>query len=136
MKKILAILLVLLMVVSIVGCSDESAIKAVIKDNAKAMEKEDLKGYMASIYADASLYDSTENMIAQVFEMYELDIKIKDIEVIEIDGDEARVRVVQRTRNKNSQPFQDNVTTSVHTLIKDDGDWKIKYTEVEDIDYE
>lgn len=136
MKKILLLLLSVLLVFTFVACdkeetSEEDIVMAAVQGNYDAMNTEDIDAYMSYINVDSTVFEATEQQIEVMFEVYDVRVKATDMEVIEIEGDVARVRVVQETINENDEAFQDNKSTIVHTLNKVDGDWKITTSEVE-----
>ncbi len=136
MKKYLLLLLSILLVFTFVACdkeetSEEYATMAAVQGNLDAMNEEDIDAYMSFVNVDASLYDATEQQLIAMFDLYDIRVKATDMEVIDVEGDTAQVRVVQETTNENEQEFPGNKSTAVHTLIKVDGAWKIQSSVIE-----
>lgn len=121
------------------GClnttDEEAAIEPLIMKNAQTLEDEDLSGYMSTIHPDSPAYDTTEDLIAELFDMYKLTYDVKSVKVLSIDGNEARVRVRMITSKISGPEFGDNDLTAVHVLKQDGGKWKIYESIIESIDY-
>lgn len=113
---------------------EEQAAKDVVERNLRAYENEDLEGVKATTHPESPKYDNTIQGAQLMFSEYDLtyDLEIKSVEV---DGDEARVEVVQTTRKESGPQFQDNRIEATHVLRKYDGEWRIYDTDVEDIEY-
>ncbi|MBN2795992.1 MAG: hypothetical protein JXR88_11340 [Clostridia bacterium] len=142
MKKIVIILLVLTLCFTLIACGDknekltpEEEVMQVVKDNLSAMNNEDTDAYMKSISLESELFDATKQQMDMIFSMYDLEVTIEEMEVLEITEDEAQVRVVQKTVNNNDEAFQPNITTAVHTLKKIDGEWKFISTVIENTEF-
>ena len=138
MRKELLFVLVLLAVI-FTGCaknSEEQSIKNTIISNTDAMNKEDAALYMSTIYSDGSgLYESTENLIATLFEGYDLDSKILSMEVLEMTDNTAKVKVKTKTIKKSGGIFKDNEATMIHYMFKEGSMWKIQNSTIENINY-
>ncbi|WP_157076628.1 hypothetical protein [Sutcliffiella cohnii] len=115
--------------------SDEDEINEIIKQNLIAAENKDLKAYMSTLHTEAPAYASTSDMMEEFFSTYDVKYTWDEIEVVEIKGTEAEVRVVQTTLNIGDVPFDDNRLEAVHTMKVEDGEWKIYATEVIDVVY-
>lgn len=142
MKKVLMLILCLLLVFTFVSCDSDSEemtpeeeVIRVVKDNLNAMNDEDVDAYMESISASSDLFEATKQQMQAIFSMYDLEVSIEEIEVIEVNDTDAKVRVKQKTINNNDADFQTNVTTAVHTLSKVDGEWKIVMTSIENTEF-
>jgi len=123
------------------GPVDEAAVLAAVRANLAALQNEDLEGYMATIHEDASEYASTRQIVARLFEDYDLEYELEQLELVEDEEDEpaapdeARVRFVQVTRLVKGGEFRDNRVTGAHTLKTAAGRWKLLSTEVQNIEY-
>ncbi len=119
--------------------SDEEAAKVLqmVEYNLSTAESEHLDGYMWSIHEDAPSRGSTEDAMNLAMSGFDLTYEIIDWEVLSIEGDTARVRVVQITRTKGpNSDFRDNKLEAIHTLkISEDGNWKIYSSSMGEIDY-
>ena len=94
---------------------------------------EDLNGYMWTLHPDAPGYSETQSQMELMFRAFDLAYTIEEWEIVSIDQNSARVRVVQTTRKlAGDQPFRDNRLEAVHILRKDsEGAWKIYATEID-----
>ena len=138
MKK-RVVLILIASLIAFAGCAknnEEKALKNVIIENTDAMNKEDAARYMSTIYNDGTgLYESTDSIIATLFEGYDLDSKVISTEIIEIKDNTALVRATTKTIKKSGGLFADNEAVMVHTMYKDNGVWKIQSTRIEDMKY-
>ena len=116
------------------GDDDEDAIVAVVYANLEAAEDEDLDAYMATIHEDSALYENTESIMVLLFDTYDLDYEVDDLEILEITKNEAEIRLVQITRRIRGPEFDDNEATVVHTLRRSDGEWFFWESLIEDIE--
>ncbi|HAV91817.1 TPA: hypothetical protein DCW38_01370 [candidate division WOR-3 bacterium] len=136
-KKLLFVLMFLAVILA--GCaenSEEQSIKNAIISNMDAMNKEDAAQYMSTIYNDGSgLYESTENLIATLFEGYDLESEILSIEVLEITDNTAKIKVKTKTIRKSGGVFKDNEATMIHYMFKEGSVWKIQNSTIENINY-
>lgn len=136
MKKILVLLLMLTITSSLlIGCSESSELKDVIQNNLEAMNKEDIDLYMSAMKSDTAEFEMIKTATIQMFETYDLEAKIKDIEILEENDTTAKVRVVQVTKKIDGPEFKDNEIEMIHNLEKIDGEWKFVTSEIKDIKY-
>ena len=121
------------------GFSEEDAAKIyqMVEYNLTTAQDEHLEGYMWSIHEDAPGRGTTEEAMRLAMSDFNLSYEIETWEVLSIEGDTARIRVVQVTRTKGPDPnFRDNRLEAVHILkISEDGNWKIYNSEFGDIEY-
>ncbi|MGE3062405.1 MAG: hypothetical protein AB7T10_02070 [bacterium] len=138
MKKWIIGVLIFIATVSI-GCfkkNDEQAVKNVIIGNIEAMNREDIKWYMSTIYDDGTdNYDSLEVMLTDIFAKFSIEIEILSIEIVEIGDDVAKARAKTSTKVDGNYPNKNSKATSVHYLVKDNGVWKIQSTINEEVKY-
>src|SRR5699024_6037422 len=92
------------------------------------MEK-DYEGYMDTIHTDSPSYDTTSEMVKDLF-TYDLAIELSDLHVKEKSAEEARVGYTQQTVDINGTDFEDNETVGEHILRLDDEEWKVFHSEV------
>lgn len=116
---------------------DREAIEALISENLRTLNAEDLDGHMATIAPSSPGYEQTQALSTDLFSRFNLEAEIEgDIEFLNVDTDMARVRVTQVTRDRSNEPgFRDNRLRIVHELRKIDGDWKFFTAEVEEVTY-
>lgn len=114
---------------------DEQAIKDVIYKNIEAGNNEDVAAYISTMDQDNRNYERLEDMMNTIFRTYDLKYQVKDIKVIELKDNEAKVQFVQITKKVEGPTFRDNRIEGVHTLHKTEGQWKIYDTQITKMDY-
>ena len=142
MKKFLAVMVTIMLagMMLAAGCADRSADKEAVKDvlraNLEALQAEDLDGYLATLDPDSPGYEKMKLICPKIFEIYDLEHEVEKIEVLDISDQEARVRTVQVARRiSGPDSYRHNRSTTVHTLKKKDGAWKLTQTEQESMEY-
>lgn len=111
------------------------AIKAAVYENVRALQREDLEAYLATIDPGSPVFETTKALTQALFNNYDLKYELNSIEVISTAGNEAKVRVTQTTRKIAGPDFRDNRVVAIHTLRKSNGRWKLFRTDVEKIEY-
>ena len=91
----------------------EAAIKAVMSENMKKSEEEDLDGVMKTIHSKSPLFVPTRQQLSQIF----------SIKYLATDGDFAFARIVQRT-TAGRPGFRDNELDMLAALKQEDGKWR------------
>ena len=138
-KKIVVLCVAILASTIFPGCSREAETPndpvAVVQENIKAMNNEDLDKAMAMIDEQSASYDQTKQMAKKIFELYDLKYELDSLRVITQNDDEARVGCIQTTTKVRGPAFRDNRIDFVHTLRKVEGVWKIYNSKVVKIDY-
>ncbi|MDD3803441.1 MAG: hypothetical protein PHW02_03515 [bacterium] len=138
MNKTATCLIILTALLSF-GCfteNDEDAIKKVIMANTEAMNREDLSGYMSTIYNDGSEnYKSLEKMLGEIFNAYDIKMSVVSVDVVEITGNTAKARTKTVTNLEGNLPNKNSRATSLHYMIKDNKTWKIQNTVNEEVSY-
>lgn len=114
--------------------AEEQAAKEVVKENARALENEDMDAMKATLHPESPKYDQTVAQVRQIFQEYDLTYDV-EVESVEVDGEEARVDVVQTTRKESGPAFRDNKMWATHVLRKYQGEWRIYDTQVDDVEY-
>jgi tetratricopeptide (TPR) repeat protein len=107
----------------------------VLHVNAQAGIDEDLEAYMATIHPDSPLYDQTEDVLIDLFALYDLDFKFYDMTVTNLKSNEAKIHFSLLTRKRAGPDFRNNIVIGTMTLRPDNGVWKIYNQEVEDVQY-
>jgi len=113
----------------------DDEIEAVINANIRTLQEEDLAAYMDTIDPASPLYDQTEQVTAQLLDLYDLTYEIEKMEMVRQSANIAKVRVVQVTRKISGPTFRNNRITAVHELHRVQGEWLIYNTVIEHIDY-
>ncbi len=136
-KKVQLTALITLVTTLLISCSEKAfnTPESVIYANAKYMTQENLSGVMNTIHSLSPAIKATENLVLELFKVYDLEYKIESVVIIEEMEDEAQVRFVQRTTKINGPEFRNNRLTGIHQLKKEKGSWKIFNTISEKIDY-
>lgn len=125
--------LVSLTVLAATGCGtdpDEEAVEQVFQDQLDALRNEDLDAVLATIHPESPEYAATRDNMAKVFELYDLEYDIEKTEVIELEENQAKVRVVRVTRNPGEASpegatIKDARRTEIYEVRKTQGGWKI-----------
>ena len=108
---------------------------AVIYENIRASNAEDMQAYMATIHPDSKAYATTKEMLGTIFENYDLSYKVSGIRVVENNSREVHLYLVLVTRKINGPAFRDNQVSGIMILRKDGDVWKIYDQKVENIQY-
>ena len=115
--------------------SEERDVIAAIDENLAAANAEDIPRYMATIHPESPLYATTEDLLRQINQTYDLSYEVSDLEVLSLSSGEARVAFTLTTRLIDGLAFRDNRVTGVFILRRDNGQWKIYGQEIENIEY-
>lgn len=138
MKTSLAISVFLISMLAIsffVSCGSKpyySTPEEAIQANTDYMNSENLVGVMSTIYPESESYEITENLITQLFKVYDLNYKIEKLEVVDEYKNESVVNFTQLTTKINGPMFRDNRVKGTHILKKDGDSWKIFSTKITD----
>jgi|SRR6056297_2122332 len=141
MRQTLAVgLSMLLVCFFMTGCTDnqaeKEAVKAVLQNNLKALQEEDLDGYLATLHKESPGYEKMKKVCPKIFEIYDLEHEIREIKVLDLSDQKAKVRTVQTARRLAGPPsYKDNQSTTVHTLKKYQGEWKVYQTTQKSMKY-
>lgn len=114
---------------------EEQAIKDVIYKNIEAGNNEDVAAYLSTMDKDNKNYDRAEDMMNKIFSTYDLHYQVKDLKVIELKDDVAKVQFVQITKKIKGPTFRDSRIEGIKTLHKTNGEWKIYDTQINKVDY-
>lgn len=126
-----------ILIITFTGCSQGTYTtpESVIYANAKFMTEESLSDLIGTIHPESPAFKSTEQMIKELFEMYDLDYKIESLVIVEEGADEATVKFVQKTLKVNGPQFRNNRIEGIHQLKRDGDSWKIYNTSIDNVDY-
>ncbi|MEI9894039.1 MAG: hypothetical protein WDN28_09160 [Chthoniobacter sp.] len=136
MKSLLVPLLSVLALAFVMGGCDRSAsapdqavLFQTVEDNVHALEKKDVDAVMATIHPQAPSFESTREIVGEMFKAVDLKYSLSDLKIVTASPDEARVSFVQRTeKTGGTGGFQNNIVQGIHTLRPDNGKWKIYRT--------
>ena len=102
---------------------------AVVKENLAATQAKDKDRVLKTLHKDCPQRQSTIKGMDYIFKNYDMMYDLKKAEVIEINGDEAKVYYEQTTRAAKGQEFQPMLSKGIHIQKKENGKWKIFKTE-------
>jgi hypothetical protein len=109
-----------------VSVSDEQAIRAVIQANADALNSQNLPAYSATLHPESQITAYMPNVF-YVLVQYQTRYRINDLEVEELNGNNASVWVQRSTADLSGTIEQD----IIYTLRKSGSNWKIFFMEDE-----
>lgn len=106
----------------------------VIEDNLAYAEEEDMDGYLSTIVSSA--HENTRSELEAFFELYDLEHTVLGITVLEQDEESMLIEVFQQTvavdQAEEADDYRDHLGVANHTLILEDGEWKISETVMTD----
>jgi hypothetical protein len=116
--------------------SEQAAIQLLIDRQFKALNERNTEAYMATVDPNSPGFQPTKNTISEVFTRI-LKYEPTKIEILEISGNEAKVRIEQTTTKIGGppSPFRDNKMIILHTLRKSNGEWKFFSSVPENVQY-
>lgn len=107
----------------------EAAVQ-VIQENLHYATLEDMDGYLSTLIAAAR--EATEKELSSVFAAYDLEHTILGVEVMEQQPGRMLIRTEQQTvmldAVEGEKPYRNHIAEANHTLVKEDGSWKIEET--------
>jgi len=104
-------------------------ILAVIYENIAATMAEDVERVLATVYENSTQQRSTIQAMEFIFSNYDLEYVLEEVEVIEINGEEAKVYYIQTTRALKGTGFVNMRAVGIHHMKKLGNSWKIFETE-------
>jgi len=102
---------------------------AVIKENIAATEAKDKERVLKTISKDSPQLRSTTQGMDYVFANFDMKFELEQIEVIEVNGDNAKVYYVQTTQAISGEGFAPTRASGIHQMKKENGKWKIFKTD-------
>ena len=109
-----------------VDAATKQALIDTIKNNLYACDKRNVNLVMSTIHPESPTLKSTRDMMRYIFARLKLRYTLQQVEVLEVDGDEAEVRVVQYTEKVGGNAaFRNNQVVLIHKLKQDAGKWKL-----------
>jgi hypothetical protein len=103
---------------------DEEGVRDTLRKQERALENDNLDGYMDTMHPESPVYDSTKRSTRQLMDRYDMDLDLT-IDSVTIDDDTADAEVTQVTRVEQSSsdfPIESEMT---HELRTHDGEWKV-----------
>lgn len=111
--------------------ADADQILAVLNDNLKYTNEENLDAVISTIGGTDALLKQTKEVYKQLFAAYDLAFTLDKTKIIHYGDGEAAIYTVQTTKKVKGPEFQDHTSEVVHTIKKDaDGKWKITQSSV------
>lgn len=105
---------------------------AVLEANVKYAETEELDKYLNTLSSEAN-NEETIASIEELFDAFNLDYDLLDVEIQSITHEEATIFVTQKTvatEIVDGYQFKHHIVDATHTLINENGNYKIYTTEV------
>lgn len=113
--------------------SDEAEIVTaidVIQTNLDAATTKDIETYVSTLIVSAQV--ETRNEMGKFFEDYSLEHTILEVKVVKQEPTKIMLKVSQQTLTqqgkKQKKKYRHHISEANHTLIKEDGQWKIAET--------
>ena len=111
-------------------------LKDLVRTNIFAVSKKNLNMALSTIHPESPTKESSKDMMSYIFARLQLKYTIQLLEVKEIDGDEAKVEVLQVTQKVSGDAaFRDNRVKMLHTMKRDGQKWKMYSSEALLIEY-
>ncbi|MBT8385847.1 MAG: hypothetical protein KJO12_00420, partial [Ignavibacteria bacterium] len=104
-------------------------ILAVIYENIDATQAEDIERVLATVYVDSAHQRATVQGMEFIFSNNDLEYVLEAVEVIEINGDDAKVHYIQTKRALQGKGFINMRVGGIHHMKKFGDTWKIFETE-------
>ena len=108
---------------------------AVIIANIRASNAESIPHYMATIHSKSPAYQSTKEMTAEAFDLFDLSYQISGLKITNQTKNEVVVAFTLTTRKIRGPSFRDNRINGDMILRQEDDRWKIYNQVVHDIKY-
>ncbi len=108
--------------------SDEG-IKDLIIKAITALEEEDIEKYLSTIHTFSSGFKEIRPLYEELFQIYDFDYEIQEIEIIEKHYNEATVEVVYTIEKLSGPEFEDLTILGQYYLVKQHGKWKVYYAQ-------
>ncbi len=102
---------------------------AVIRENIAATQAKDKERVLKTIHKDCPQLRSTIQGMDYVFAQFDMVFELEKIEVLEVNGDNAKVFYVQTTQAIRGEGFAPTRASGIHEMKKENGKWKIFKTE-------
>lgn len=106
----------------------------VIYDHIYATLDEDIKALEPTLSANI-IANGGLDVYEEIFELYDFDYELTDIEVLDANSENATVRMTYTTIKISGPEFANNTIVSDNYLVFEDGMYKIDDTEIVDISY-
>lgn len=101
---------------------------SVVKENIAATQAKDKERVLKTIHKDCPQLRSTIQGMDYVFAQFDLIFELEKIEVLEVNGDDAKVYYIQTTQAISGEGFAPTRASGIHEMKKENGKWKIYKT--------
>lgn len=138
-------LFILLIAGFLIGCSGEidvedevaaEEVKQVVADNIESLNNKDIDGYLDTIIESA--HEATRTETEAFFQRYDIEYELVSSNIIEEEEDQYRVEAYQEAKAISvpiGEEYRDHVAVNIHTLIKENGEWKISESVMTDVHF-
>ena len=119
-----------------VDAATAKELKDVIKSNLYACSKRNLTMAMGTVHPESPTLESSRDMMRYIFARLRLKYTLEALEVVEVRGNEAKVKATQSTQKQaGNAAFRDNRVVIMHTMKRDGQKWKMFSSECLSIQY-
>jgi hypothetical protein len=108
---------------------------AVIFENIRASNAENVAHYMSTIHSKSPSYQTTKSMTQEAFSLFDLSYKVSGLKIINQTKKEVVVAFTLTTRKIRGPNFRDNRINGEMILRQEAGKWKIYNQVVHDVKY-
>ncbi len=129
MKLSCAVLSIVLLM-CLASCSPENAdvateIEALVIENIRATEAEDLNAVLDTMHADSPVYSQSQKAVEFLFKTYDLKYKLLLFRFIGQDDEYALARFKFSAEKVDGPEFRNNIPDTIHVFRKENDKWKI-----------
>jgi hypothetical protein len=104
----------------------EYDLRAIMTENIRSTQAEDLESMMKTFHSQSPLYDSTRRQVSQIFgKVKGLKYELVSLRFLAVDGAYALARVRQRTTREPIEDFRNNEIDVIMAFKREGGAWKI-----------
>jgi hypothetical protein len=115
------------------SAKDRQAVKSLFAQHLQSLNREDLKGYLATLDSNAAKYDQVKAQTIQLFKNYNLKYDLKLLEIVSLNSNTGVVKMVATVKRVSGADFTDSKIVTFNTISKSNGRWQITDTEVESL---
>lgn len=118
--------LLLSMLFSVKALADTSQeVYQVLQDNIVAAKNEKISDYMNTVHSQSLLYLQTQQVMSPIFDNYELDYQLQDVQFVGEDNEYAYVKAWLETTKVSGAVFSNNRMQILVVFKKENEQWKI-----------
>lgn len=112
---------------------DRQAVRSLFAQHLQSLNREDLKGYLATLDSSSAKYNQVKDQTTQLFRDYNLKYELKSLNIISLNGNTGVVKMVATVKRVSGADFTDSKIVTFNTISKSNGKWQITDTEVESL---